>query len=200
MADGLEAPKSSRFSEMEWSMAHKIAVVTGSPRVKGNSSLLAAAFIEGAQEAGCEVVRMDAGRASIAGCLGCEYCFSHEGACCQDDDMQEFYPLLRECDTIVYVTPIYTFSWSAQIKAFIDRMFCGIAKPFGIKQAALLTCYEDKDASIAQHLVNTYRAATAYCKWENLGEVCVNGVYEKGAIAGNPGLDKARELGASLGK
>ena len=161
--------------------------------------MLAAAFIEGAQAAGCEVVRMDAGRAHIGGCLGCEYCFSHEGACCQDDDMQEFYPRLRECDAIVYVTPIYTFSWPAQIKAFIDRMFCGVGKPFGIKQAALLTCYEDKDATIARHLVDTYRAATAYCGWENLGEVCVNGVYEKGAIAGNPGLDEARALGASLG-
>lgn len=181
-------------------MAHRIAVVTGSPRVKGNSAMLAAAFIEGAQAAGCEVVRMDAGRAHINGCLGCEYCFAHDGACCQDDDMQEFYPLLRTCDTIVYVTPIYTFSWPAQIKAFIDRMFCGIAKPFGIAQAGLLTCYEDKDASIAQHLVNTYRAATAYCGWGNIGEVCVNGVYEKGAIEGNPGLDEARALGASLGE
>ena len=142
-------------------MAHRIAVVTGSPRVKGNSAMLAAAFIEGAQAAGCEVVRMDAGRAHINGCLGCEYCFAHEGACCQDDDMQEFYPLLRTCDTIVYVTPIYTFSWPAQIKAFIDRMFCGIAKPFGITQAGLLTCYEDKDASISaapgQHLPRRHR-------------------------------------------
>ena len=54
-------------------MSCKVLVVTGSPRVGGNSDTLAEAFIEGAKSAGCEVRRIDAGRAKIAGCLGCNY-------------------------------------------------------------------------------------------------------------------------------
>lgn len=90
-----------------------ILVVTGSPRAGGNTSMLADAFIEGAESAGNAVTRVDVGRADIAGCLGCNYCFSHEGACCQVDDMQEIYPLLHRCDTLAYVTPIYCFTFSA---------------------------------------------------------------------------------------
>jgi len=181
-------------------MTHKILVVYGSPRKQGNSSILADAFIEGAEAAGNEVFRADAGHAHIAGCLGCEYCFSHEGQCCQDDEMQQFYPLLHECDVLVYATPVYCFTFSSQIKAFMDRMFCGIGKPFAIKSTVLLTVCEDKDASILQHIIGTYRALVGYSGWEDRGVVAVHDVYKKGAIAGNPKLEEARELGRSFGR
>ncbi len=86
----------------------------------------------------------------------------------------------------------------SQLRAFQDRMFCGIAKPFGIPQIGLLLCFEDKDASTCDPLVNSYRVCADYCKQESIGEVVVNGVYEKGAIAGNPGLRQAYDLGASI--
>ena len=119
-------------------MSCKVLVVTGSPRVGGNSDTLAEAFIEGAKSAGCEVRRIDAGRAKIAGCLGCNYCFSHEGVCVQQDDMQQFYPDLHWADVLVYATPLYCFTYPAQLKAFQDRMFCGIAKSFNIPRVGLL--------------------------------------------------------------
>lgn len=179
-------------------MAKKVLVVHGSPRVNGNSAQLADAFTRGAEDAGHEVTRIEVGRADIRGCLACEYCFSHEGACCQQDAMQEFYPLLREADVIVWATPLYCYNYPAQLRAFQDRMFCGIAKPFGIKQTALLLCFEDEDASTCDPVVNSYRVAADYCKQENLGEVIVKGVYEKGAIEGNPGLQAAYNLGKSI--
>lgn len=176
----------------------KILVVHGSPRANGNSQALAESFAAGAREAGNEVTIVDVGRKNIAGCKACEYCFKHEGQCVQQDDMQELYPLLRECDTLVYAIPMYFYTWPAQIKAFMDRMFCAIGKPFGIRRAALLVAFEDKDITTADGLVQSYRIATDYCKWENLGEVLVNDVYEVGAIEGNAGLQKAHDLGASI--
>ncbi len=96
-------------------MAKKVVVVHCSPRAKGNSSMLADEFIRGAEEAGNQVTRMDVGRASIHGCMACEYCFSHEGACVQDDDMQQLYPALREADVLVYATPMYFYNLPAQL-------------------------------------------------------------------------------------
>lgn len=160
--------------------------------------MMADAFAEGAREAGNEVTMIDIGGSKIAGCMACEYCFKHEGACVQQDDMQQFYPLLREHDVLVYAIPMYFYTWPAQMKAFMDRMFCGMGKPFGIKASALLLCFEDKDITTADGLVQSYRIASNYCKWENLGEVLVHNVYEKGAIEGNPGLEEARKLGASI--
>lgn len=179
-------------------MAKNILIVHGSPRKGGNSDMLADEFERGAQEAGNTVVRIDAGRAKIAGCIACEYCFTHDGECCQKDEMQEFYPLLREADLLVYATPVYYFNLPAQLRAFQDRMFCGIAKPFGIKETALLLCFEDKNASIVDPLLDLFKVSSDYCKQDIIGKVIVPGVYEKGAIAGNDGLRQAYELGKSI--
>ena len=179
-------------------MAKNILLVHASPRKKGNSDMLADWFERGATEAGNAVTRIAVGQAKIAGCMACEYCFAHDGECVNQDDMQEFYPLLREADVIVYATPMYFYNFPSQLRAFQDRMFCGIAKPFGIKQTALLLCFEDKDITTADAAVGTFRQCASYCKREILGEVIVNGVYEKGAIAGNPGLQEAYQLGLSI--
>lgn len=179
-------------------MAKKILVVHCSPRIGGNSSMLADVFVKGALESGNEVKRIDIGRADISGCMACEYCFKHDGECVQQDDMQQFYPLLREYDTLVWATPMYFYNFPAQLRAFQDRMFCQIGKPFTIEQTALLMCFEDDNASRADGAVESYRICADYCKLENLGEILVNNVYEKGAIDGNPGLQSAFDLGASI--
>lgn len=179
-------------------MAKRIVVVHTSPRVGGNSSMLADEFIRGAKEAGNNVVRIDVGNAKIAGCTGCEYCFKHDGECCQNDDMQALYPILRECDVLVYATPMYCYNMPSQMRAFEDRMFCGIAKPFGITDTALLLCFEDKDITTADPAIATFYQSAKYCGRNVIGKVVVNNVFEKGAIAGNPGLQEAYELGKSI--
>lgn len=179
-------------------MGKNILVVHGSPRKGGNSDMLADAFTKGAEEAGHTVTRIDAGQAKIAGCIACEYCFKHDGECCQKDDMQEFYPLLRDTDVLVFATPMYYYNFPAQLRAFQDRMFCGVAKPFGIKETALLLCFEDKDETTCHPIVHSFEVCAEYCKQKVVGEVIVKGVYEKGAIEGNPGLDEAYNLGKGI--
>jgi len=179
-------------------MSRKILVVTGSPRKKGNTDLLADAFVSGAEAAGNEVHRFDAGRADINGCIDCKYCFAHDGKCQQEDDMQKAYPLLYECDVLVLASPIYWFTFSSQIKAFIDRMFCCIGKPFAVKSTVLLTVQEDKDITVADSAIKTYKAFTSYAQWGDIGIVTVPNVNDVGAIIGNPKLDEARELGTSI--
>lgn len=179
-------------------MGKNVLVVHASPRLKGNSHLLAEEFMRGASEAGCEVKRISVGRAKIGGCLACEYCFKNEGACCQQDDMQEFYPLLHWADTVVFATPMYYYNFPAQLRAFQDRMFCGIAKPFNIGQVGLLFCFEDSDVTKCHPAVDTLKVATEYCKQEYIGHVIVPNVYEAGAIEGNEGLKEAYEFGLAL--
>ncbi len=179
-------------------MTKNILVVHCSPRKNGNSKMLADEFVRGAKEAGNEVTLIEVGNCEIHGCKACEYCFTHEGACIQDDDMQQFYPLLREADILVYATPMYFYNFPAQMRAFEDRTFCQIGNPYHIGQTALLLCFEDKDITTADSAIGTFRQASSYCKREIIGEVIVNNVYEKGAIANNPGLDDAYNLGKSI--
>lgn len=55
-----------------------VLVITGSPRVDGNSDRLADAFIDGAVAADNNVVRFDAGRMNIGPCKACDKCFTIE--------------------------------------------------------------------------------------------------------------------------
>ena len=99
----------------------KITVLNGSPR-KTNTTAMVEAFTEGAKEAGHEVEVLQVGRMKIAGCMACEYCHTTgEGQCVQKDDWQKVQPAFEECDMIVYATPIYYFTMTAQMEAEIQR-------------------------------------------------------------------------------
>ncbi len=52
-----------------------IVILNGSPRVKGNTEILASAFKKGAEEAGHDVTLINLRGMNIKGCLGCQYCF-----------------------------------------------------------------------------------------------------------------------------
>ena len=100
----------------------KITVITGSPHRRGTSALLADEFIRGAGEAGHEVFRFDAAFEKVGPCLGCDKC-RDGGACIQKDSMEKLNPVLLESDLVVFVTPLYYFGISAQLKAVIDRFY-----------------------------------------------------------------------------
>ena len=94
-----------------------IVVLSGSPRKGANTDTMVEAFAETAREAGhtVEVVRVASKK--IAGCLGCQYCFAHEGTCVQKDDMADVIESLKGADMVVFASPIYWFDITAQEKA-----------------------------------------------------------------------------------
>jgi len=92
----------------------------GSPRTKGNTSILLSTFLEEAQRIGAFTQRLDVARMNISPCLECGTC-DEEGFCPVDDDMEQVYPMLRQADIIVMATPIFFYGATAQLKALIDR-------------------------------------------------------------------------------
>ena len=92
----------------------------GSPRIKGNTSLLLGAFLSEAERLGAHTLHLDVARKNISPCKECGTC-EKKGFCPIEDDMQEIYPLLRQADIIVMATPIFFYGPTAQLKALIDR-------------------------------------------------------------------------------
>lgn len=45
------------------------------------------------------------------------------GKCIQKDDMAEIYEKILKANVVVLASPVYFYSWTAQIKAVIDRTF-----------------------------------------------------------------------------
>ena len=92
----------------------------GSPRVKGNTSILLSTFLGEAERLGARTEYLDVAKRNISPCQECGVC-EQKGFCPIDDDMQEVYPLLRQADLIVMATPIFFYGVTAQLKALIDR-------------------------------------------------------------------------------
>ena len=169
----------------------KIAVLNGSPR-KGTTTAMVQAFREGAEAAGHVVEEYQVGKMKIAGCLACEYCHTKgEGACIQKDDLEKILPAYKEADMIVFASPIYYFTMSAQIEAAIQRVYC-IGKPLKAKNAALLLTSGSPgvyDSAIAQ-----FKGYTAYTGIEAAGVITSNG-EENGSEAK---LNEVRDFAKAL--
>ena len=107
-------------------MQKKIVIIQGSPRRNGNTRAVAAAAMEAAKECGSSVAEIDATRLEFKtpGCTGCQKCQkSGEFACVIGDQVAKSVADLPNYDVIVIATPLYWWSYSAQIKIFIDRMY-----------------------------------------------------------------------------
>ncbi len=105
-------------------MTSKIIVVNASPRKKGNSAILAEQVAAGAKAIGAEVESFYLHGMDIHPCDACDACQGVADLdCVIEDDMQTLYPKIREADVVVYASPIYWFTVSAQMKLFMDRCY-----------------------------------------------------------------------------
>ena len=99
-----------------------VMIVIGSPRKRGNSSILAKQVASGAEDAGAKVELFFLHGMNIKPCSACEGCRKKRATgCVIRDDMQKLYPKMRAADAIVIASPIYWFTVSAQTKLFMDR-------------------------------------------------------------------------------
>ena len=98
--------------------------------MKGHTMAMVDAFMDGAKESGHEVILHHVALMNIKGCLGCECCHQKEDAqCVQKDDMQLLSHDLQTADMIVFASPVYYFTLSAQLQSVIQRTYAyGILK------------------------------------------------------------------------
>ncbi|SCM79143.1 NADPH-dependent FMN reductase [uncultured Sporomusa sp.] len=183
-------------------MIKNVLVITGSPRKNGNSELMANAFIKGALEKGHQVTAFDAATKTISGCRACDTCWSTGRACSFYDGFTELEPLLEQADAIVFVSPLYWFSLSAQIKAAIDKMYAYTMEccktPLKIKESMLLTCGADEGMEVFSGIIGTYKEIANYLKWQDSGIIAIPNVKDKGDILNTDALQRAEQLGKTL--
>ena len=143
-----------------------------------------------------DVVKLNIASMNIKGCLGCKYCWSHQGECVQKDDMEQVWTHLKEADVLIFGSPIYWFDMTAQLKTVIDRMYAGGSTGFHFHQTALLL-----DAG-ADHVfdaaISQYKAMTSYLKWEDLGIICVPNMEDKGSMKESSKLGEVIQLAKSI--
>lgn len=81
----------------------KTLIFNGSPRINGDTESLLKVVTENV--AG-EYKVVNAYRCQISACIDCRYCWKNPG-CAIQDEMQEVYNYIQECDNILIASPIY---------------------------------------------------------------------------------------------
>ncbi|MBD3232252.1 MAG: hypothetical protein GF315_00865 [candidate division Zixibacteria bacterium] len=100
--------------------------LNASPIIDGNCDILVKNVLAGASLNGSQAIHYDLNEFDIIPCQSCgvspypAYCFFQ-------DAMTEIYRILIEADLVVFGSPIYFDTVSAQAKLFIDR--CNCLKP-----------------------------------------------------------------------
>lgn len=184
-----------------WNIMEKnVLILHGSPRKNGNTALLSEAFERGALEAGHKVRRIFIRSKKIQGCLGCGACQRNGGNCVQKDDMTEIYKAMLEADVIVFASPVYFYTWTAQMKTVIDRTFAVeqrlTDKTFYLIGAGAASSedYMETMKTTFEQYVNCFRAGGNSVG----GSVFGLSANQPGDMAGSTAERKAYELGKMI--
>ena len=153
----------------------KILVLEGSPHKKGTSNTLAEEFVKGATDSGHEVEIYDVAKGNIHPCLGCDYC-GMNGNCVQKDDGNMVLQKLLNADAVVFVTPVYYFGMSAQLKMMIDRFYArnGAITRKHMK-AVLITTAWNNDNVVMSAIEKHFQIIFDYLNFENRGMLLAKG-------------------------
>lgn len=100
--------------------ALKVLIISSSPRINGNSDLVAQEAERAARDSGSEVDYVRMIDLKISPCRSCGHCEKH-GTCSIKDDFQELQQKMLDSDLLVFATPIYFMAVSAWGKMAIDR-------------------------------------------------------------------------------
>jgi len=101
-------------------MTKKIIALLGSPLLEGNTARLLDEAIRGAEDAGCEVEKLEVAHMDVLPCMEFFQCKGSE-TCLIQDEMEGIFARFREMDGLIIATPVMTMGIPGRLKSFIDR-------------------------------------------------------------------------------
>ena len=183
----------------------KVLGIMGSPRIGGNSDILLDDALAGAEEAGARVEKIVLAKKKISGCLDCKKC-NDTGLCVVKDDMPAIHKKILEADAIIHSVPVYFWSMTAQMKAYLDR-WCALfdatwswqksyyPKMKG-KRIGVITVCGDPNVHTDDPVVHSFKSTADMTKMRWVGAVMAS-AGDKAEILKD---EKAREKAFALGK
>lgn len=178
-----------------------ILVVQGGGRPRGNTARLVESFVKGAEEAGHHVEVISLLKYEVKGCLGCNAC-RYGKPCVQKDSFNDLIPKIKAADLIVLASPLYFWTVSSRIKAFIERFYC-IAEEDSNPPLGRYEKYPVKDCALlmtsADDFFWTFEQAESYYKFAIINYI---GFHDKGMVLaggcgdtnGKPQIEKTNHL------
>jgi multimeric flavodoxin WrbA len=159
----------------------RIVIIQGGGRPKGNTAQLIDHFRRGAEEVGHSVEVISLLRNEVKGCLGCNAC-RYGKPCVQKDSFNDLVPKIKEADLLVFASPLYFWTISAKLKAFIERFYC-IAEEDSNPPLGRYEKYPEKDCALlmtaADNFFWTFEQAVSYYRFALVNYI---GFHDKGML------------------
>ena len=131
----------------------RVLVITTSLRAKSNSDILAEHLIAGARDAGHEVEHISLKDKTIGFCRGCLACQKTQ-KCVLKDDATMIAEKVMHADTLVFVTPIYYYEMSGQMKTLLDRMNPLYTADYRFRSVYMLSVAAEDEDSVPSRAVS----------------------------------------------
>lgn len=186
----------------------KVLGVLGSPRLGGNSDLLLDRALAGAGEAGAETEKIALVKMKISGCLDCGKC-NEAGICALEDDMAEVKEKFLEADAVIQSCPVYFWTMTAQMKAYLDRWCVFYDAKWRLhkflsprlkgKRIGLITVCADPNVATADPIVYSFKTTCQFSGFDWLGAIGVSAAARGEVGKNGKALREAYEFGLQAG-
>ena len=176
----------------------KVLIISTSLRAGSNSEIAAKEVEKGSKEAGNDVEFVTLKDKNIAFCKGCLAC-QKLGRCIIDDDANPITDKIASSEVIVFVTPIYYYEMSGQMKTLIDRANSLYVREKKFKEVYLVTTSaEDEDYVIDGALKGLQGWVDCFDGVELKGHLSLGGFNDPQEIKNHDRLKEAYEFGRKL--
>lgn len=177
----------------------KVLVITTSLRENSNSDILAQRMIESAREAGHQVAHISLKDKTIGFCRGCFACQNTQ-KCVINDDAVAIAEQVKNSDTLVFVTPIYCYEMSGQMKTVLDRMNPLYTSEYKFRNVYMLSVAAEEEAFVPEKAVSGLQGwIDCFKKAKLAGSLFCGGVTDPGDALGKMEEQrKAYDFGKSL--
>ena len=134
-----EAPMPATVEKICQGSGKNVLVLMSAGTRQGNTDRLTDAYIRGLSEKGHSVTKVYLGSMRMAGCRGCGACQRNGNRCAVQDDMQQLYPLFGTVYNVVMASPLYFWTITARLKAFVERLYAiSVEDKYPEKETVLL--------------------------------------------------------------
>ena len=177
----------------------KVLIITTSLRAKSNSDILAERAAAGAKDAGHEVEIISLKGKEIRYCIGCLACQKTQ-RCVQKDDAVAIAEKVKEAETLLFVTPIYYYEMSGQMKTLLDRLNPLYSSDYKFRRVYMLsTAAEDEEYPPEKAVSGLQGWVDCFEKAELCGSLFCGGINDPAEAASREAeLEEAYGFGRDL--
>lgn len=178
---------------------NNIIIISSSFRNKSNSELLAQQALQGALDAGNRAELITLKNKEIRFCKGCLAC-QRTMKCVIKDDVNEILEKIKSADTVVFVTPIYYYELSGQLKTLLDRLNPLYPQEYSFRDVYLMTTSAEEGDEVVETAVGGLKGWIAcFEKARYAGVFNGGGVNDANEASGREDMLKAAyEFGKEL--